>query len=312
MKIFVYIALLSFLVGCQLTPSDSGNEQGSREQGQQGRTGGEGQAQRRADLAIVEPALPSQSQQAEIAQINELMESDEVNDEQRATLYYRRGVLYDALGLNTLALLEMNKALALEPAMADAWHYVGIYYMQNGNYSNAYEAFDSVIELSPEHDFVYLNRGLTSYYDGQFDMAFTDFADFYFQDPSDAYRIAWQYFAAFELDSGRASEQLRQQMQAVPARTWGGGILRFLAGDISENQLISAAFQGIETHQELVERLCEAYFYLGKKAAMQGDTEQALNYFKLVLMTNVYSFVEHRVARAELYRLREADQKSVP
>lgn len=303
MKIVVYLGLIGLLMGCQMTPKESsGQQQTTRSAERQG-------AQQGADLALVEPALPSQSLQAEIAQINELLQGDEVNEEQRAILHYRRGVVYDALGLSTLALLEMNNALAIHPAMADAWHYIGIYYMQNGNFSSAYEAFDSVIELAPDHDFVYLNRGLTSYYDGQFAMALGDFADYYFQDPSDPYRIAWHYFAAYELDSGRAKEQLRQQMQSVSGQSWGGAILRFLAAEISPNQLIASAFQGIETHQELVERLCEAYFYLGKRAAMQGNTEQALNYFKLVLMTNVYPFVEHRVARAELYRLREAEDR---
>nr|WP_256473745.1 tetratricopeptide repeat protein [Aliidiomarina quisquiliarum] len=188
--------------------------------------------------------------------------------------------------------------------MAEAWHYLGVYYMQHGNYVSAYEAFDSVIELQPDHDYVYLNRGLTSYYDDQYELAVNDFADYYFQDPSDPYRIAWYYFAAYEVDSGRAEEQLQQQLQAVPADSWGGTIVRFLAGAVDEPTLVARAFNNIESHEELVARLCEAYFYLGKKAAMAGDTETALNYFKLTIMTNVYPFIEYRAARTELFRLR--------
>lgn len=258
----------------------------------------------RPELALVEPVMPSQARQSEAAQLSQLLTNGELTDSQRAVVHYRRGIVYDTLGLPTMALLDMNQALEIEPAMSEAWHYLGVYYMQHGNYTSAYEAFDSVIELQPSHDFVYLNRGLTSYYDGQYEFAVNDFADYYFQDPSDAYRIAWYYLAAYEVDSGRAEEQLAQQLQAVPADTWGGTIVRYLAGMVDEQTLVSRAFNNIESHEDLIARLCEAYFYLGKKAAMAGETETALNYLKLTIMTNMYPFIEYRVARTELYRLR--------
>jgi len=58
--------------------------------------------------------------------------------------------------------------------------------------------------------------------------------------------------------------------------------------------------------EKLTERLCEAYFYLGKYMQMEGEQLQAVNYFKLALMTNVYGFVEHRYASVELNRIRES------
>ncbi len=262
-------------------------------------------ASARAELALVEPVQVSQARQAEAAQLTQLLQAGELSQQQRAVVHYRRGIVFDTLGLPTMALLDMNQALETDPAMAEAWHYLGVYYMQHGNYTSAYEAFDNVIELQPNHDFVYLNRGLTSYYDGQYEFAVNDFADYYFQDPTDPYRIAWYYFAAYEVDSGRAEEQLQQQLKIVPADSWGGTIVRYLAGIVDEPTLMNTAFNNIESHEDLVARLCEAYFYLGKKAAMAGDTETALNYFKLTLMTNVYPFIEYRVARTELFRLRE-------
>lgn len=259
----------------------------------------------RAELALVEPVQASPTRQAEVAQLSQLLVDGELTTKQRAVVHYRRGITYDALGLPTLALLDMNQALEIDPALAEAWHYLGVYYMQHGNYTSAYEAFDSVIELQPHHDFVYLNRGLTSYYDEKYEFAVNDFADYYFQEPADAYRIAWYYFAVYEVDKERAQNQLQQQLQAVPADSWGGALVRFLAGDLTEHELMVKAFQQIDSHEDLVARLCEAYFYLGKQAALLGETEAALNYFKLALMTNVYLFVEYRVARTELYRLRE-------
>ena len=73
---------------------------------------------------------------------------------------------------------------------------------------------------------------------------------------------------------------------------------------------MNAAFEGIETHRELLERLCEAYFYLGKSAAIEGDRERAMNFYKLALMTNIYDFIEYRVARTELYLLRDQESSA--
>jgi len=39
---------------------------------------------------------------------------------------------------------------------------------------------------------------------------------------------------------------------------------------------------------------------------IKGDQLEAMNYFKLALMTNVYEFVEHRYASVELTRIRHA------
>ena len=45
---------------------------------------------------------------------------------------------------------------------------------------------------------------------------------------------------------------------------------------------------------------------MGKVAAMNSQNYAALNYFKLTLSTNVYAYLEHRYARSEILRLREA------
>lgn len=62
--------------------------------------------------------------------------------------------------------------------------------------------------------------------------------------------------------------------------------------------------QDLSGPQLLAERLCEVYFYLAKWHESQQQPEQALSYYKQVLATNVYEFVEHRYARLEMARLR--------
>lgn len=258
-----------------------------------------------AELALVEPAPVSQAKQAEFAQLSRLLEQSELTDEQRTVLHYRRAILFDEFGLPTLALLDMNQALEINPALAEAWNFLGVYYVQQGNFQMAYEAFDSVLELQPEHEYVYLNRGLAAYFDEQYELAYQDLADYYFQNQTDGHRIAWLYFSAYELDSGRAEEQLSQHLKQVKVGSWDASILLLFEGELPEHEFLKQAFSNVESHEALLERLCEAYFYLGKKSSMAGELEQAMNFYKLALMTNVYSYVEYRAARAELYRLRQ-------
>jgi lipoprotein NlpI len=67
---------------------------------------------------------------------------------------------------------------------------------------------------------------------------------------------------------------------------------------------------GVTSQQQLTDRLCEAYFYLGKYHSARGNTGVASNYFKLALSTNVFEYVEHRYARLELNLLRDKANKS--
>ena len=82
---------------------------------------------------------------------------------------------------------------------------------------------------------------------------------------------------------------------------------------MSQELFIKLLTENIHTNQALTERLCEAYFYLGKYSQMQGDVNAAINFFKLAMSTNVYEFVEHRYAKLELDLMRQnLQQNSTP
>lgn len=302
-RIFLIVAALSLSACAQLPNETSSKNESSTQNGRVDSAESDDRGPR-ADLAIIEPLPASQALQSEVAQLSMLLEGDELSDDQRPVAYYRRGILYDQLGLPALALLSMNQVIEQDPRFFDAWHYMGVYYMQHGNYQRAYEAFDSVLELSPDHEYVYLNRGLASYYDGQYDLALNDLADFYFQNTSDPYRIIWYYLAFLETNPSRALEQLTSNREEVVNDPWGVTLVDYFLGNVNEQQLMNSAFQNVESHQQLLERLCEAYFYLGKEASLMGEENRALNFYKLALMTNMYDFIEYRVARTELTQLR--------
>src|SRR5690606_1373154 len=85
------------------------------------------------NVPIPEPLEASFEYEIELGKLNEFLRQD-LNSEQRSQLLYRRGALYDALGLRTLARVDFNHALEFDPRMADAYNYLGIHYTVLGEY----------------------------------------------------------------------------------------------------------------------------------------------------------------------------------
>jgi lipoprotein NlpI len=248
-------------------------------------------------------AVPYRTELA-IARLTEILQRAELSDEQSARLFYDRGVMYDSVGLRSLARLDFMRALRLKPDLADAYNFVGIHYTLSGDFDQAYEAFDSALELAPDYEYAYLNRGIALYYAGRTELALPDFERFLQLRPADPYRVIWLYLAELELSKTAARQRLAVNLTELATDDWATNIVRFYAGNISEQQLLDTIIEDLTGPRALAERLCEVYFYLAKWHDASQRPEQALQYYKMVLATNVYEFVEHRYARLEMARLR--------
>jgi len=251
-------------------------------------------------LVIAEPLPVNYKSEIAIARLSEVINRVKISEEQRAQLFYDRGVLFDSVGLRSLARLDFSRALQLKPNLVDAYNFLGIHYTQMQEFSQAYEQFDSALELSPLHEYAYLNRGIALYYGARPELAVQDFEAFHHQQSDDPYRILWLYLTEHEVDAKSAMEQLTKRVKKVDDRTWAKQVIKMYLGDISQREFIDNLTQGVETNKHLTDRLCEAYFYLGKYNQILGDELAAANFFKLSLSTNVYEFVEHRYAKLEL------------
>ncbi|WP_425427668.1 lipoprotein NlpI [Bowmanella denitrificans] len=257
------------------------------------------------NLILVEPMPANMRSQMALARYNQILGQVELDDSQRADLLYQRGMLYDSVGLGGLAQYDFSMALKLRPDMAEAYNFMGIHHTQNMDFIQAYEAFDATLDINPEHDFAFLNRGIALYYGGRPELAVSDLNRFYHRDESDPYRALWFYLAESAVDPGKALQTLRESRNKLKDDNWATALVDLYLGDVSEGQLLSVLLVNVRSQQELANRLCEAYFYLGKYHMAQGNKAVASNYFKLSLSTNVYEFVEHRYARLELDLLRE-------
>jgi lipoprotein NlpI len=258
-----------------------------------------------SNLLLAEPAPMSGRSQMAIARYNQILAQASLKDEERAQLLHQRGMLYDSVGLAGLAQYDFNQAIELKPDLAEAYNALGVHYTQQMEFIQAYEAFDATLDINPTYDFAFLNRGIALYYGGRPDLAVQDLETFYAKDETDPYRALWNYLAASQIDGPAARKLLEKARTVLNNDNWATKLVDLYLDKISENQLLSALIQGVTSQQQLTDRLCEAYFYLGKYHAARGHRGVASNYFKLALSTNVFEYVEHRYARLELNMLRE-------
>ena len=257
-----------------------------------------------SQLVIAEPLAINFKSEIAIARLSEVINRVKVTDEQKAQLHYDRGVLYDSVGLRSLARLDFSHALQLKPDLIDAYNFLGIHFTQLKEFTQAYEKFDSVLELAPEHEYAHLNRGIALYYGDRPELAAQDFNDFHHKQSDDPYRLLWLYLAESEVDATLAKEKLKQRAESVDDRTWAKQVIYLYLDEISQEQFISELTNNVKSNKALTDRLCEAYFYLGKYNQRMHNYGAAANFFKLSLSTNVYEFVEHRYARLELDLMR--------
>ncbi|NKF49714.1 lipoprotein NlpI [Shewanella sp. WXL01] len=252
----------------------------------------------------VAPVMPDYKLEVTLAKLNEILATMELTDEQRARFHYDRGVIYDSVGLRLLGRIDFHQAIKLQPNLADAYNFLGIYFTQEGELESAYESFDGVLELAPNYDYAYLNRGIALHYGERYELAQADMQSFYDRDPSDGYRALWLYIVSLDNDAEKAKQALANNRTQLKDSAWSSVLVDFYLGKMSKEQVFEAAKQNLTNPKEYAERLCEAYFYMAKQADRQGDYQQAANLYRLVLATNIYDFVEHRYARIELAKMK--------
>jgi lipoprotein NlpI len=262
------------------------------------------------NLLLAEPAPMNQRSQLAIARYSHILGTTDLEDDQKAQLLHQRGTLYDSVGLSGLAQYDFNQAIRLKPDLAEAYNSMGVHYTQQMDFIQAYEAFDATLDINPDMEFAFLNRGIALYYGGRPDLAVRDFGTFYNKNASDPYRALWSYLASSEIDKPQAIVELAQQRKNLDEKNWATQLVDLYLERTTENELLSALIGGVTSQQQLTDRLCEAYFYLGKYHSERGNRGIASNYFKLALSTNVFEYVEHRYARLELNLLRDSANKT--
>ena len=254
---------------------------------------------------------PSQhfEQEVMIVRISQVLLVGKMSNEERASLHFERGVLYDSLGLWALARYDFTQALALQPKMAAVYNYLGLYLLLDEDYDGALEAFNTVFSLDPDYEYTFLNRALDFYYVERYNLAEQDFLAFYQRNKSDPYRVLWLYLNELKFKPAEAQKNLAQRAVGLSQDYWGTYIVQYYLGKLSVQELQAKAQQfATKTATQYAEMLTETYFYLAKQKLNMGQIDEAETLFKLAVANQVYNFVEYRFAVFELSKLGQQAQ----
>ena len=254
---------------------------------------------------------PSQhfEQEVMIVRISQVLLVGKMSNEERASLHFERGVLYDSLGLWAVARYDFTQAVALQPKMAAVYNYLGLYLLLDEDYDGALEAFNTVFSLDPDYEYTFLNRALDFYYVGRYNLAEQDFLAFYQRNKSDPYRVLWLYLNELKFKPAEAQKNLAQRAVGLSQDYWGTYIVQYYLGKLSVQELQAKAQQfATKTATQYAEILTETYFYLAKQKLNMGQVDEAETLFKLAVANQVYNFVEYRFAVFELSKLGQQAQ----
>lgn len=247
--------------------------------------------------------------EVKLLRLNQLIADHKGDEKQKALLFYERGVIYDRMGLTAHSRYDFTQSINLNPEFPDAYNSFGIYLLLAQSYDEAFDAFDSAIELSDKMQYSYLHRAAGLYQVKRYQLASDDINRFYEKDKSDPYRILWRYIIDSKIDAKQALLDLKNIQSKRQSYHYAWTLVDVVAGRLSEKDFFAKVSQGVSSNKEMAQRLCEAYFYLGYWHKLTGDLEQAIYYFKLTTTTNIHEFIEYKYALMALASIQQELQQ---
>ena len=207
-------------------------------------------------------------------------------------------------GLYTQAINDLDRAVAQEPAFADAWFARGWALEKSGDEAGAITDYSRAIKTNPGHAFALFSRGFLKLYGGNPRDAVVDFVRTQGVAEDESFRLyshLWLY-----LSRDRAGQDAKARIKGDASNEnltpWPGPLLRYFMDTTSEDAVHNAIEQGPRTM--LKERRATGYFFLGIAAKMFGDKDRAQAYFERTLATGAVDFRQYDAAKRELDSLR--------
>lgn len=249
--------------------------------------------------------------EVKLLRLNQLIAEHQGEAKEKAMLLYERGLIYDRMGLSAHSRYDFTQSINTYPAFADPYNSFGVYLLLGQSYDEAFDAFDSAIELSENIQFSYLHRAIGLYQVKRYALASKDINKFYELDKSDPYRILWRYVIDSKIDEKKALVSLQKETMKASDNRFAWTVIDVIAGRTSESEFFTSVTKGVKSNKALAERLCEAYFYLGHWHKQMGQLDKAIYYFKMTTTTNIHEFIEYKYALMELASIQQDFQEKL-
>jgi len=261
---------------------------------------------------IATPLQVSYEDEVKLLRLNQsIADTTKNDDKERAVLLYQRGLVYDRIGMTAHSRLNFNQALNLDPTFADAYNSLGVYLLMGGAYDEAFEAFDSAIELSDKADYSYLHRAIGLALVGRTTSAQEDIERFYELDKNDPYRVLWRYKINYQIDPKLAISQIRTTRPVEGDRRFAWALVGVINEQITEERFFDNIANGVKTNEQLAQRLCEAYYYLAHWHINNNNLSKGIYYLKLSIAANIKDFIEYKYAFLDLKTIQNKLKNSI-
>ena len=210
------------------------------------------------------------------------------------------GAAYMNQGDYDRAIQNYDKAIRLNPEYFIALKNRGAAYVNKGDYQRAMLDYDRALKLNPEHPVVLQTRGILHFFIENYQEAAKDEKEALQAEPGDLYSAIWYYLA--QSRSGQSAQtELMQIAAGLKLANWPGPVIQVYLGTAKADGLLALA--KTSNPKYAADRECEADFYLGERALLNGDRAEAAKLFAAAVATGSSTNFEYRGALAELSRL---------
>jgi tetratricopeptide (TPR) repeat protein len=161
--------------------------------------------------------------------------------------------------------------------------------------------------MNPKNDYAYANRGIARFLSGDFAGAESDFEM--------CRRVASKWARVYpDLELLLARLREAKETGAKPSgdavkfegdlTQWPGQIVAYYLGIISREAVLHAAQAGSGSDSDRRQKLCQAYFFIGEHALIEGNREEAMELLQKGIDTEARSDPEYAWAQGEQHNLR--------
>jgi lipoprotein NlpI len=211
----------------------------------------------------------------------------------------KRAVANNMLNRFEATLVDVDKALPLS-AQAGELHYArGLALLSLGRADEAVAAMKSAQEPATK-SFVTKGLGNAQYYQGRYADAEASFREAAQESSGEDrdFALIWLYLSA-ERNGGKGRIAIAPFVEQTDVERWPGAVVHHLAGRISQDDMLRAARKDKQMERL---NLSEAWFYVGQRLLLAGDTDGARRMFQRTVDIGALPYREHAFAQLELKR----------
>jgi tetratricopeptide (TPR) repeat protein len=215
-------------------------------------------------------------------------------DPRDAAAHNNRGNVYRDRGDLDPAIADHDAAIRLGATAQRLYNRAEAYRMK-GDYPRALADYHVAIRLDPKRAVFYFGRGRANLHFGLLAQAQADLTLANELAPKHAYGALWR-----ELGERRNHSRTSLARTAVQLdmSAWPAPVVRMFLGETTPDAVLAAAERGDPDKRDM--RVCEARFYIGELALVQGAREEATRLFRQVAAECRRAVVEWESAQAEL------------